>query len=244
MTIYDGQFQIQSAGYEAGRHAYSAETIGCVSGYLPSEGDLLDVGCGTGLGTRQLAILRPKSQVIGVDADLDMLSRALAHRSPASYVLSDVSRLAWPTGRFAAATAFGAAHWFSNYAYLELSRVLARDGVFVAVTRSGTDPVKTAVLRALSVHASTKFGTRTASWISNASPANFSRLAEIELTEVLSYTPESFASWVTSLAAWSEVPPNHRSTALQAASACYRADRVISVHIAVFRNSRASALDI
>lgn len=244
LQIYDGQFAIQSTGYDAGRHAYSAAIIDFVSASLPDEGDLLDVGCGTGLGTRQLAVLRPTSQVIGVDADIGMLSRALVHRSPASYVLSDVSRLAWPAGRFAAATAFGAAHWFSNRAYLEIGRVLAPDGIFVAVTRSGSDPVKTAVLRALSPHAGIPLRSRTTSWTNVAKPSNFSKLKETEFTEVLSYTPESFGSWITSLAAWRKIPLRQRSAALRAASACYGSERLVSVHIAVFRNKRATRLGI
>jgi len=42
---------------------------------LPSEGRVLDAGCGTGWFTRRLAVL-PNLQVIGIDLDLQSLAFA------------------------------------------------------------------------------------------------------------------------------------------------------------------------
>lgn len=66
---------------------------------LPAEGRVLDVGCGTGWFTRQLAAL-PGLQVTGIDLDADSLAFARSRDARSTYLLADALALPFADNSF------------------------------------------------------------------------------------------------------------------------------------------------
>ncbi len=97
---------------------------------------VLDVGCGTGISTRQLA--RCRATVLGLDKDPEMIRQAEKEGdSPIRYVASPVDGMPFETCKFDAVTAFSAFHWFTDKASIrEIKRVLKAGGVFFVVNRN------------------------------------------------------------------------------------------------------------
>ncbi len=66
---------------------------------FPAEGQLLDVGCGTGWFTRQLAAL-PNLQITGVDLDAESLAFARSHDPRSTYLPADALALPFADASF------------------------------------------------------------------------------------------------------------------------------------------------
>lgn len=66
---------------------------------FPAEGQLLDVGCGTGWFTRQLAAL-PNLQITGVDLDTESLAFARSHDPSTNYLPADALALPFADASF------------------------------------------------------------------------------------------------------------------------------------------------
>lgn len=91
-----------------------------------------DVGCGTGIFTRQLAETIPTLPVVGVEPAAAMIAEALATTSPANvrYVLGSAEHIPLADAGCRALTAATAAHWFDRpLFYAEARRVLAPGGL-------------------------------------------------------------------------------------------------------------------
>jgi SAM-dependent methyltransferase len=96
-------------------------------------GRVLEVGCGSGAITAELAARVPRA--VGVDVRVEALGAARARESGASFVAADAARLPFRAGAFdAVVTAFSLV-WIANRgAFLrEADRVLDAEGVFVAL---------------------------------------------------------------------------------------------------------------
>lgn len=95
-----------------------------------------DIGCGTGIFTRQLAETIPALPVVGVEPAAAMIAEARATASPANvrYVLGSAEHMPIPDAGCRALTAATAAHWFDRPAfYAEARRVLAPGGLLAIV---------------------------------------------------------------------------------------------------------------
>jgi ubiquinone/menaquinone biosynthesis C-methylase UbiE len=124
--------------YEKARRPYPKEVFYFLKRNIPNKSAILDLGCGTGISTRQLTKL---GQVIGCDPDPVMLGVARKSRTKnkEKYVLGSSERLPFETGTFDAVTAFSAFHWFDNKKSIsEIKRVLKPNGVFFVVNKVGT----------------------------------------------------------------------------------------------------------
>ncbi|ENH5450409.1 class I SAM-dependent methyltransferase [Klebsiella pneumoniae] len=66
---------------------------------FPAEGQLLDVGCGTGWFARQLAAL-PNLGITGVDLDAESLAFARSHDPHSTYLLADAQALPFADASF------------------------------------------------------------------------------------------------------------------------------------------------
>jgi SAM-dependent methyltransferase len=95
---------------------------------------VLDVGCGTGYGTAELA--KHASEAVGVDVSPDAIDYASEHFRSARFVLSGAADLPFPSASFDVVTSFELIEHLSEWRGLlsQARRVLHPGGVFVVST--------------------------------------------------------------------------------------------------------------
>ncbi|MBI2551923.1 class I SAM-dependent methyltransferase [Candidatus Uhrbacteria bacterium] len=132
-----GDFGAFSTAYNTGRQGYPQEVIELfwlLVKDLPSR--VLDIGCGTGISTRQLAARG--GEIIGCDPDEEMLNVAKSYQGyNIEYIQARAEKIPFENEVFDAVTAFGAFHWFYNaQAISEIRRVLKHGGLFFVVNKN------------------------------------------------------------------------------------------------------------
>ena len=129
-------FDALSKDYDAARRGYPAELFRYLKGIiLDKKSQILDVGCGTGISTRQLK--RYGFKAIGSDKGTAMIQIAKARGDGISYIVALASKLPFRRGQFSTITAFTAFHWFDdNKSVNEMKRVLKRGGIFIAIQKT------------------------------------------------------------------------------------------------------------
>lgn len=102
---------------------------------------ILDLGCGTGISTRQIA--KGSGVVIGCDIDGQMIAEAKKAYDGLEYVVATAEKLPFSDAEFDAVTAFSAFHWFANgRALSEIKRVLKPRGIFYIVNKNDAGDFK------------------------------------------------------------------------------------------------------
>lgn len=126
--------------YSAARRGYPNEVFEYVK-YLSKEKNskILDLGCGTGISTRQLKGYF--SDVTGADKDQLMIDQALRQSADIPYIVTNADDLPFKSRQFDIVTAFTAFHWFNDEKSLkEIKRVLKHEGLlFVALKTNRKD---------------------------------------------------------------------------------------------------------
>ena len=149
--IRGGNFGVISKAYDEGRDLFPEEVVlHCLKRYI--SGNVLDLGCGTGIATRQIRS-HVKGQLIGTDADELMLDRAHTHKDGIEYIRANTAKLPFEDDTFALVTAFSSFHWFhSDKDLKEIHRVLVPGGAFVVINRykSFSEEIKRLVSKFLS----------------------------------------------------------------------------------------------
>lgn len=98
---------------------------------------MLDVGCGTGIVTRQLKMRG--LDVVGSDIDEEMVSTAHMHGDAIEYVVAPAEQLPFADDSFDAVTSFSAFHWFANERTVAEMRRVAPGGIaFIANREYGS----------------------------------------------------------------------------------------------------------
>lgn len=133
-----GTFGEFAKEYEKARRPYPVETFEFFARYVGVRNPvILDMGCGTGISTRQLAHY---GKVIGCDPDPRMLRAAKKHKkiNGEKYIVGTAERIPCKDSSVDAVSAFAAFHWFDNAKALgEIMRVLRPGGVFCVVNKTG-----------------------------------------------------------------------------------------------------------
>ena len=89
---------------------------------------IVDVGCGTGDFTAELAQMTGK-EVVGVDLSTDMVSHARSRYSTCAFEQIDLASQAWSGQKFDIATSTMALHWpGANVAFLRGVKSMLKDG--------------------------------------------------------------------------------------------------------------------
>ncbi|MBI4156001.1 MAG: class I SAM-dependent methyltransferase [Candidatus Zambryskibacteria bacterium] len=131
-------FGILSKDYDAARRGYPKELFAYLKKLVPGKHlKVLDIGCGTGISTRQLK--ERGFSVTGVDKDQAMVAIARQKTSDILYVVTDVHKLPFDNEEFDLITAFTSFHWFTDRkSTTEIKRVLKRGGVFFTVWKKSS----------------------------------------------------------------------------------------------------------
>lgn len=126
-----------SQHYTLGRKEKPDAVYAILKSYVNPNATILDLGCGTGISTRQLVKSGFKN-VIGVDRDLLMIKEAQAANNPAfsiKYIQANIALgLPFADEQFDVVTAVSAFHWFSNPSSIkEVVRILKPHGYYFII---------------------------------------------------------------------------------------------------------------
>ena len=138
--IKRNKFGILSKYYDSARRGYPDEVFTYLKKIMKDkELKVLDIGCGTGISTRQLK--KHKFNVIGVDKENKMIRVAKGKKDNIPYVVASIDKLPFKDGEFDIITAFTAFHWFTDKkSVTEIKRVLKPDGLFFAALKKTAKP--------------------------------------------------------------------------------------------------------
>ena len=142
-----GSFGHMRAAYSAARRGYPSEAYDYLLKSVGLESPrTLDVGCGTGISTRELQ--QHGFDVVGADKDAGMISAAREQSPRIHYVVAPADSLPSDLGPFDLVTAFTAFHWFNDEESLtEIRRVLKDGGHFFAALKGNRRSEETGAFR-------------------------------------------------------------------------------------------------
>lgn len=145
MTV-SNNFGPISAKYAAVRRGYPIELYRYLKTLVKkSKANTLDLGCGTGIATRELK--KAGFAVMGTDKDRKMIKIARQYDKKIIYVVAPADKLPFADSQFDLVTAFTAFHWFNDKkSLLEIKRVLKPGGLFFAALKSNYESKNNKVL--------------------------------------------------------------------------------------------------
>lgn len=177
---------------------------------------ILDVGCGTGIVTRQLS--ERKAIVTGTDIDERMIKQANQHQNKhINYLVAPTEKLPLPDSQFDAVTAFSAFHWFANEQALEeIKRVLKSGGILFIANRNQVGEIREEYLDILRSYVQGPLPSAK----ENYNPAellrttNFSNVKEQIFPIVENLSIEHSLWYVQSTSLWNLIPDDQKNNAL------------------------------
>jgi len=205
-----------STEYKNARRGYSSE----VYAYLLAQSGLtkpetLDIGCGTGISSRELS--NAGFRVTGVDIDPAMLNLAQKEDSDITYMLAPAHNLPFTDNQFDIVTAFTAFHWFNTEEALsEIKRVLKPGGIFFAALKGNKnggvrDEFREGYIAILKKYAGSDFD-KTKLHFDHTHLTNiFGPCTERDFTIDEHYTVEESLALLRSLSSWNLVPDEKKS---------------------------------
>lgn len=126
------------SSYVSGRKNYPYAVFDFLSKRLPKTASILELGCGTGLATKQIYEQGFQS-LTATDIDPMMLDAAIIHCPQVIFQTVDGNTLPFRDHIFDSVMAFGCFHWFCNSeAIREIKRVLKPTGLFFVVNKRDT----------------------------------------------------------------------------------------------------------
>jgi len=136
------------AEYSAARRGYPSEVYEYLLKLIRTDRPrTLDVGCGTGISTRELQ--QHGFQVAGADKETEMINAAREQSSEIEYVVAPADTLPFDSESFNLVTAFTAFHWFNDEKSLtEIRRVLKTGGGFFVALKGNREDEESVTFRA------------------------------------------------------------------------------------------------
>lgn len=204
-------FGILRDEYNTARRGYPIEVYAYLHELVEAENPhTLDLGCGTGISTREL--IESGFDMIGADKDAAMLEVAQKHSPNIKFVVATADQLPFSDNEFDIITAFTAFHWFNNQESLtEIRRVLKPGGVFFAALKSNKQSEETRVFRRgytdiLKKYAGENFDSTKEHFKTETFKNIFSYVKEKSFYVDERYTVEDALLLIRSLSLWNLVP--------------------------------------
>jgi ubiquinone/menaquinone biosynthesis C-methylase UbiE len=217
-TAPSGGFGGQAHQYDAGRKGLPEFVLDYIwSRFEIQTPSLLDVGCGTGITTRQLA--SRCAHVTAVDVSEPMLATARRVYDPRiTYRLAAANALPFSRGSFDIVAAFSAFHWFPQPSSIhEMQRVLRPGGMILVVNRSSVGSFDSAAKDIMRSFAGIEIPRRKAGYDPSAT-MEAAGLLDVQVRHFTIsefYTERQAADYFQSLSAWNFVPARARHEAME-----------------------------
>jgi len=185
---------------------------------------ILDLGCGTGISTRQLA--QGNGMIIGCDIDAKMLVHASTDGyKNISYVRAGAEKLPFENKSFDAVAMFTSFHWFANKKALEeIRRVLKPNGVLCIIQPSYKKPhnreLREIINQTLNLNIQRAYGLINFEEFLVKNKFRIIRKKIYKTTQ--KYTLSKFIKLLQSYSTWSYVPVSKRPQILKLLKSHYR----------------------
>ncbi len=213
-------FGLMSKEYNSARRGYPQEVFQYLKSIIKINKPLtLDIGCGTGISTRQLKQF--DFEVTGADKDAAMINTAMEQSDDIDYLLATADKIPFESNKFDLVTAFTSFHWFNNEeSLLEIKRVLKKGGIFFAALKTNREDENadfrngyTAILKK---YAGDRFD-RTQDHFKKEFliKAGFSEITERSFAVDENYTVEEALTLQKSLSIWNLIKEDDRSEVLK-----------------------------
>lgn len=202
-------FGESAAIYNQARQSYSTAVMDKVADILAAAQTqaILDIGCGTGIATRQLTAcgFRP----VGIDIDPDMIDEARRLGQAGAYQVMGADRLDFADAAFGGATAFGAFHWFSDDASVRnIRRVLMPGAAFVVVNKNDAGDFREAIVDIVGRHVALSQARPKAEYqpAGTLAAGGFHAVREDRIQAMESLSIDHAVAHARSMRLWEEVP--------------------------------------
>lgn len=205
--------------YERARRPYPIELFKFLQKVISNKNPLiLDIGCGTGISTRQLA---NSGTTIGCDPDAIMIAAAKKHRDhrKIKYVIASAERLPFPQETFDVVTAFTSFHWFNNKKSLtEIKRILKPGGMFVIVNKTGVkgwgQGYRKAIIKTIHKPVA-NFHNHKLNLVKSLKRSSFHKITNKKWEQKEYYTIPQAVEYVQAISIWNSVPDQLKPKAIE-----------------------------
>jgi ubiquinone/menaquinone biosynthesis C-methylase UbiE len=212
-----GNFGKLVKDYKFIRPGYPTKVIKDIYSFVKTPNPvILDLGCGTGISTRQMA--KKGSKVFGCDIDEKMLANTPKNKNNITYIKGAAEKLPFPNQTFDFITMFASFHWFVNkQAINEMKRVLKPKGIICIIQQKHTSPFshdhKEIISKALGTTVKTKYSKRKFEDV--LAKNNFKIIENKIYKTVNKYTLEQFLKLLQTYSIWNDVPASKRKHILK-----------------------------
>ena len=213
-------FGLMSEEYNSARRGYPPEVFEYLKSLIKKDNPVtLDMGCGTGISTRQLK--QYAFEVIGADKDPAMIDMAMKQTIDIPYIIAPANKLPFEANKFDLITAFTAFHWFNDEeSLLEIKRVMKENGIFFAALKTNRQDenkdFKEGYSSILKKYAGDSFDTTKDHFKKEfLNKAGFSEITEKSFYVDEKYTVEEALVLLQSLSLWNLVEENRKPEMLK-----------------------------
>ena len=209
-----GNFEKLAKPYQSARRGFDLEVFEALVTYCGelSGKKVLDVGCGTGIATRQLA--EYGASVIGCDLSEAMIREAQSIDG-IKYIVAPTDSLPFENGAFEIVTAFSAFHWFcDNKSVQEIKRVLQKDGVFLVVNKHDIGGIRKDVVPLFKKYSNKTTGKDNYDPEQTLKESGFINVESVVIKGTETYSFDEASLYLQSIALWNNVPEEQRPSLL------------------------------
>lgn len=176
---------------------------------------ILDLGCGTGISTKQL--VKKSYRIFGCDVDKQMINHAKKDKS-ITYIPASAEKLPFPKNTFDIVTMFTSFHWFTTKKALkEIRRVSKPDGSMCIVQPAHkslfTGDHVAIISKLMGTEIKSKYSKRR---FEDVLTENNFKIVDTRTYKVVNkYTLGQFLKLLQTYSIWNEVPPAKRKDVLK-----------------------------